>query len=128
MSYTLEERSGNLYAKKAWRDDTVPVEVTNWYLLATPWRRFRSWFASEEAARAFLGKEMHPTGNPPMVFQIQQGWRIHRANAGKPEIIETRDIPEPAHTRRQHLVWHKGAWHKETAKGLVKFAVQEVRV
>lgn len=128
MTYTLAERDGNLYAKRTLINEWVPQEDINWYLLTTPYRRYRAWFASEEAARAFLGKEMHPTCNPPLVFEITQGWRFHRATSGKPEITETTPIRCPVHRGRNSLVWHKGAWYKETAKGLVKLVAQEAVV
>jgi hypothetical protein len=125
MSYILAERDGILYAKETFISEDAPVEITNWYQLATPYAQFVSWFCSEDVARQFIGGVLYPTVNPPLVFENTQQWRFHRANAGKPEHTETTPIPELAHRGRNPLVWHRGTWHKETHKGLVKLDAQE---
>jgi hypothetical protein len=122
--YTLEERDGALYAKETSINEWLPRQDENWYLLATPYRNFVSWFASEEAARQLLGMEIRATiNNPAVVFRNHLGWLFHRADASsKPAYTESTPIPSPKIKGRCKVVWHKGAWHKETVKGLVKVA------
>lgn len=122
--YTLEERNNKLYAKQTMIDEWLPRRIENWYELTTPYQKFVSWFASEDVARQLLGKEIVPTINKPaIVFRNHLGWLFHRTDASStPAYQEIAPIPEPKVKGRCKLAWYKGAWHKETAKGLVKIA------
>ena len=127
MTYALAERDGALYAKETIIDPWEPRMIINWYRLGTTLMEFATWFASEDLMRKRIGSVLSPTIHPATVWRDEQGW-IYRIASGisgerKPAITEITPISEPAqHGRKYPLQWHKGAWHKETKKGLVKLA------
>lgn len=128
MMYTLEEQNGKLYAKEETINEWEPRKDILWYELVTPYQKFVSWFASEEIARVLLGDTLYPndSASSPTIWHDKRGWKwisvcaTHAGQKQKPDIIEFEPIPMPVVKSRKPLVWHKGAWHKETAKGLVK--------
>lgn len=126
--YTLEERDGALYAKEVAVNEWEPHYDVNWYRLVTDYRKFVTWFASEEVARTILGDELYPSTQYPTIWSDKRGWMwiatCANASQRRPDYTELIPIPQPEQKGRQHpLTWHKGHWCKQTARGLVKVEV-----
>lgn len=124
--YLLVTREGNLYTKESFIDDSEPRKVSNWYPLSIPFENFRSWFVSEEAMNNKLNTTLQPVNNSPVnIWMDNMGWtythRLDSQNCRKPDFTEIQEIDQPVvKGRHLPLVWHKGAWCKQTNKGPVK--------
>lgn len=124
MIHTLAERDGSLYATETFVDEWEPRRITNWYLLNTTLAEFVTWFASETLMHRKIGCTLFPQVRPASVWKDEQGW-TYRITSGfpserTPAFTDIVPIPAPLQRGRKYqLQWHKGAWYKETKRGLV---------
>lgn len=121
MPHSLEEKDGYLYIKETMTDFFEPRTITNYWPTGMQWYQFMGFFADAERARAAVGGTVSPTST--CTYRDVRGWIYRLPDGGKTKsaFTEVEPIPEPKQRgRKLPLEWKNGAWHKRTARGLVR--------